>query len=80
MTDDLAVRCAKALHVITPTGQILSGGRAGLCVLDLLGYKRVARLFSLPPLVWITELVYWIVARNRRFFSWFFFRADSRSP
>jgi predicted DCC family thiol-disulfide oxidoreductase YuxK len=75
MTDALARRCAKAVHVLTPTGTVLSGGRASLCILTLIGYPRLARVLAVPPLVWLVELGYWLVARHRYFFSRFLFRA-----
>jgi len=74
MTDALARSCTRSVHVITPEGPVLSAGRAILCVLSLIGYRGLARLFAFPPLVWCVELGYWIVARNRRFFSHFLFR------
>jgi len=74
MTDDLAQRCVRAVHVITPEGMILSAGRASLCILGLIGYRRLARILSIPPFVWFVELGYWLVARNRGFFSRFLFR------
>lgn len=77
MTEDLARRCTRAAHVITPQGAVLSAGRASLCILRVLGYARVARVLSLRPLVWGIELGYWIVARNRRFFSRFLFRPST---
>jgi hypothetical protein len=75
MTDALAQRCVRAVHVITPDGTILSAGRASLCVLSLIGYQHVARICALPPFIWMVECGYWIVARNRRFFSRFLFPA-----
>ncbi len=77
MTDALARHCATAVHVITPAGVVLSAGRASLCVLGLIGYPRLARVLAVPPLVWLVELGYWIVARNRRFFGCFLFRHRS---
>jgi len=74
MTDELAGHCARAVHVITPEGAVLSAGRASLCILSLIGHRRLARALAYPPLVWFIELGYWIVARNRRFFSHFLFR------
>ena len=71
MTDALARHCATAVHVITAAGVVLSAGRASLCVLGLIGYPRLARVLAFPPLVWLVELGYWIVARNRRFFGRF---------
>ena len=68
MTDELAERCRRAVHVITPAGQTLAAGRASVCVLGLIGYPRLARLAGRPPFIWAVELGYWMVARNRRFF------------
>ena len=64
MTDALAARCVRAVHVITPDGAVLSAGRATLYVMDRLGW-RVARVAARPPFVWFVELGYWLVARNR---------------
>ncbi len=69
MTDDLARRCVHAMHVITPDGVTLAAGQASLCVLGLLGYPHLARVAGIPPFIWGVELGYWIVARNRVFFS-----------
>ena len=54
------------MHVITRDGDVLRAGRATLFVLQALGWRPVARLLSVPPLIWIVELVYRIVASNRR--------------
>ena len=73
MTDSLARRCERAVQVVTPGGQVLSAGRASLYVLGKVGFPRLARVGRLPPFVWGVELGYWIVARNRQFFSkWLF--------
>ncbi len=73
MTDSLARRCERAVQVVTPEGQILSAGRASLYVLGKVGFPRLARMGLLPPFVWGVELGYWVVARNRQFFSqWLF--------
>ena len=73
MTDSLARRCERAVHVVTPEGQVLSAGRASLYVLGKIGFPRLARVGGLPPFVWGVELAYWMVARNRRVFSrWMF--------
>ena len=69
MTDDLAERCARAMHVLTPDGETLAAGRASLCVMGLIGYRRLARIGTLPPFIWAIEIGYWIVARNRRLFG-----------
>jgi hypothetical protein len=65
MTDALASRCARAVHVITSEGQVLRAGRASLYVLDAIGWKLTASLLSRRPLIWLVEGGYWLVARNR---------------
>jgi predicted DCC family thiol-disulfide oxidoreductase YuxK len=79
MTRQLAEACATALHVVTDDGKILKAGRACLFVLAAIGRRRTARLLSLPPLVWLVELGYRLVARHRTFFGRFLFR-ERRSP
>ncbi len=74
MTEALAARCAHAVHVITPEGRVLAAGRASLLVLETIGFRRLAALFSRRPLIWLVEIVYWIVARHRPFFGRFLFR------
>lgn len=71
MTPALSAACARAVHVLTTDGRMLSAGRAVLFVLGAIGFARSARVLSLPPLVWGVEAGYWLVARNRRFFSRF---------
>ena len=62
MTDALAARCARAVHVITPEGEVLSGGRASLYALDRVGWRRLAAVCARPPLRWL-------VARSRGLLS-----------
>jgi len=76
MTPQLREACAQAVHVVTPDGRALRAGRAALCVLALLGWPRAAAILSLPPLIWLVELGYWVVARNRPFFALFLFRQE----
>lgn len=76
MTAELAEACARALHVITSDGRVLRAGRATLFIFERCGYKWSARLFRLPPLVWLVDLGYAVVARNRRFFGRFLFRRE----
>lgn len=66
MTDALAARCARAVHVLAEDGTLLAGGRASMFVLGKVGWPRLARVLSLPPLIWLVEAGYWLVARNRR--------------
>ena len=75
MTDALAARCARAVHVLGPDGTLLAGGRATMFILEQIGWwPRLARLLRRRPLVWGLEAGYWIFARNRGFFGRFMFR------
>ncbi len=74
MNPPLYEACQKAVHVITTKGRILKAGRASLFVLEELGYfPWLVRPFTWPPLVWLTELGYRIVANHRSFFGRFLF-------
>ncbi len=77
MTPELRQACARAVHLITPEGRLLRAGRACLWVLERIGYPLVARVFAIPPLVWAVEVIYWLVARNRRFASRVLFRGGA---
>ncbi|MCS7273460.1 MAG: DUF393 domain-containing protein [Fimbriimonadales bacterium] len=55
----------RALHVITADGRILRAGRAVLFIGEQLGYGWLTRPLSVPPLVWLVEGVYWLIARVR---------------
>ena len=75
MTPQLYEACQRAVHVLTGEGQVLRAGRAVMFLLEQIGYPRwLIRPLTWPPLVWFTELGYWIVANNRPFFSKFLFR------
>lgn len=75
MTPTLRRQAERAVQVITPHGQQLSGGRAVLFVLRQAGWRPwLVRFASRRPVVWGVELGYWLVARNRQFFSRFLFR------
>lgn len=77
MTPQLYEASKKAVHVITANGRIMKAGRASMFVLEEIGYPRwLVRPFTWRPLVWFTELGYWIVARNRPFFSKFLFTPE----
>ncbi len=69
MTPTLRAACRDAVHVRTLDDRWLRGGRACLFVLERVGWPRLARIASVPPLVWFVELGYRIVAANRPFFS-----------
>jgi predicted DCC family thiol-disulfide oxidoreductase YuxK len=73
MTPELRAACRRAMHVLTADGQVLRAGRASLFVLRETGHHRLAAVLSLPPFVWVVELVYRIVARHRAQLSWLIF-------
>lgn len=73
MTDELREAAAGALHVLLPDGTIIVGDRAVVYVYEKLGYA-VAGVFRLPPLSWVSPLMYSVLANHRRFFARFAFR------
>jgi predicted DCC family thiol-disulfide oxidoreductase YuxK len=79
MTPELYEACAGAMHVIDTSDRVYRGGRAFLFILERLGWGPVARLLAVPPLIWIVELGYRIVADNRMLFSRMLFRARQGS-
>lgn len=77
MTPALEVACERAVHVIRADGQMLRAGRAVIYILSVLEGGLLGRAIGamrLPPFIWLIELGYYVVARNRRFFSRFLFR------
>lgn len=76
MTPTLAAACEKEVHVVRSDGTILRAGRACLFVLEQTGGGRWIRPLSAPALLWLVELGYRIVARNRPLFSRFLFRRE----
>jgi hypothetical protein len=77
MTPGLYTACQQAVHVITVGGQTLRAGRASLFVLREIGYPGwLVQILGSPPFIWAIELGYWIVARNRPFFSKFLFTQE----
>ena len=77
MTPQLYTACQKAVHIITADARIIKAGRAGMFVLEEIGYPRwLVRPLTRPPLVCFTELGYRLVANHRSFFSKFLFTGD----
>jgi predicted DCC family thiol-disulfide oxidoreductase YuxK len=74
MTPVLARACRRAVHVVAPDGRVLRAGRAALYVLRAIGWPSLlVQVLSLPPLIWLVEVGYRIVADNRSFFGRFLF-------
>ena len=77
MTPALRAQARKAVQVITTDGHQLSAGRAILFTLEEIEWHpSVVRLAGRRPFIWVVELGYWIVARNRPFFGRFLFRSE----
>lgn len=65
MTPALRRRCARALHLVKPGGEVVRAGGAVVAAVRELGWRRTAALWEAPPLRWLLEAGYWLVARNR---------------
>ncbi len=74
MTPALYAACATAVHIVTADGTILRAGRACLFVMDQLGWHLAAGFLARPPLLWVVERGYAVVARHRPFFARFLLR------
>ena len=78
MTPALYAACGRAVHVLRRDGTVLKGGRAVLFILEHTGSGALARIPAHPPLLWLVELGYRVVAGNRSWFGRFLFRPASR--
>jgi predicted DCC family thiol-disulfide oxidoreductase YuxK len=76
MTEELAEACRRSVHVVCDDGTVLHAGRASLFILAQIGWWRTARVLATPPLVWLVELSYAVVSRNRHIFSRILFRRE----
>jgi predicted DCC family thiol-disulfide oxidoreductase YuxK len=77
MTPALYRACKEAVHVLTADGRTLKAGRASMFILEQTGTPRwLIRPLTWPPLVWLTELGYRLVADHRPFFARFLFTDD----
>lgn len=81
MTPQLRRACRRSVHVVTPDGRVLKAGRAALYVLGAVGWpKPPVQLLGLPPLIWLVEIAYRLVANNRILLSRFVFRDETADP
>ena len=55
---------------------MLRAGRAALCALEQVGWRRTTAILSRPPLIWAVEIGYRLVADNRPLFGRFLFREE----
>lgn len=75
LSPPLRLRAERSALVIRPDGQVKAGGRAILAALIAIGWHpRLAQVAGLPPFVWLVELGYTLVARNRGLVSRILFR------
>ena len=74
---EILAACQNAVYVVATDGQVLRAGRAVLFILERIGWGWFARLLTLPPLIWIVEIAYRIVANHRDFFARFLFRREA---
>lgn len=72
LSAELRSACARSIHLVHPDGRMERGGLAVLSILQALGWWWVLP-FRWPPMIWVVELMYRVVARNRLFFSRFLF-------
>lgn len=80
MTEALQRACADALHVVRRDGEVMRAGRALLFAYGELGHPWMAQVFARRPLIWGVEIVYWLVARNRRRISRLLFWGGAGGP
>ena len=80
MTLELYAACERAVHVRTLDGRTLRAGKATLFVLEHIGWGPLARLLALPPFVWLVELAYLVISKNRGVFGRYFFRNEPEGP
>ena len=77
MTPALREQARNAVQVMTADGHQRSAGRAILFALEEIEWHpSVVRLAGRRPFIWVVELGYRIVARNRPFFGRFLFRSE----
>ena len=76
MNETLRKNCPKAAHIVMPWGEVFVGGRAMLVVLENIGWGAWARFIRRSPFVYIFDLGYLIVSRNRPFFAKFLFKNE----
>jgi len=62
----LRARAKHSVLTIAPDGEVRTAGRAVLAVLQDVGWMTpLVKVASLPPLIWLVEVGYRIVAGNR---------------
>ena len=72
MDERLKGRCGREVVLLLPDGREYGGARAVFeCLANGGGFFLAtgAKVMRLPPLIWVAEIAYRIIARHRRFLS-----------
>ena len=77
MNEVLYEECQKSICVVTTGGKVLNRGRAVIHIFSKIGYGW-SKLGLVPPLIYLVDLGYMFVARNRFFFSRFLFTKERK--
>ena len=65
MNDGLRSRAVTEVIVVRATGETLGGAAAVMYVLSHTGWGWFARLLAYPPFIWVLNVGYRLVAKNR---------------
>ena len=74
LTDAIRAQCEHALHVIQSNDRVLKGADAVFFAYQVTGLPLA--LLRIPPLIWVAELGYRVIAANRYWFSKVLFTGD----
>lgn len=74
MHPELYEGCKSALYVITEDSRELRGAKGVLFLYAKTGWSLPYKILSVPPLLWLVQFGYWLVARNRGLISRIFFK------
>jgi len=74
LTDAIRAQCEHALHVIQSDDRVLKGADAVFFAYQVTGLPLA--LMRIPPLIWVAELGYRVIAANRYWFSKVLFTGD----
>ena len=80
MTGDLAERCRHSVQVVPAQGDVIEGARAIAFILRQLGWRRLAALLEWGPVGPVSERIYRLIARNRRFLAFLLLRRPLADP